>query len=131
MGILTNITKQLIEGGFDLFGKYIDRKRQEGIDKKAFEALAQYQNYINQQYSRANQNQGGVLAQPQLWDNPYFGRGVLPLDSNVYAPDTGLQNNRRDQQHQPILNYETGEMYFPLAGPGNFYLDSRGNLVQP
>lgn len=131
MGILTNATKLLIEGGFDLLNKYINRKRQEGQDEKAFKALAQWQDEINQQYSTANQNQGGVLPQPQLWDNPYFGRGVLPLDSNVYTPDTGLQNNRRDQQRKPILNYETGEMYFPLAGPGNFYLDSKGNLIKP
>lgn len=126
MGILTNATKLLIEGGFDLLGNYIDRKRQEGQDKKAFKLLFEHL------AKQPGWSQGGILPLYDMLSSQQSGKsGVLPLDSNINSPDTGLQNNWSEQRRRPIIDYETGEMYWPVLGSGNYYQDSKGNLVQP
>lgn len=121
----------MIAGGFKALDLYLDHKFQERADKKAFEALGKYQDYLYQQYELGNQSQGGVFPISPILDNPNAGKGVLPLDLNMGFNDTGWQNNSSFQFRQPIIDYRSGKMYWPIPGPGGFYQDENGNLFQP
>lgn len=61
---------------------------------------------------------------------PYGPRPMHNLSSGqtewvneLCCPEEGEQGS--------YMNYDTGEVYVPLQGPGNLYIDSQGELYQP
>jgi len=127
MGILNSLIGGIVQGGFGLLGNYLDKKRQEKQDEKAFKLI--YEHLSKQ----PGWDQNGILPIYEMLSSQRSGmRGVLPTDPNFsFDPsETGTQGNWRDQQRQPFIDYQTGDMYIPL-GSGNYYIGPNGDLIRP
>ena len=116
MGILSNITGDIIDHSFQSLNRYLSLKAQEGRNNKAiqllFDALAGQQ----------GQNQGGILPLFQMLSSQQSGQtGIMPTDPG----------NSNDNSRRPYIDPLTGETYYPLMGPGGLWKTSSGRLVRP
>jgi len=101
------------------------------------------ENYKNYHGSRSPSSYYGTMeAESTTVDAPTYSppknRIKKYMPQPVYNTRTGrtewvnpmpftVEENRRPT----YMNYNTGEVYVPLQGPGNFYMNSGGDLIQP